>query len=158
MKRTAIITVLFICLFTALSPAREMSGVPSFIRTPQDLAAWLADEFEYRMEIPDRWQDVSETISSRQGDCEDFAVLSSVVLQNLGISNDVVIVEFRDLKISHALCVWEDTDGTYSFISNKKIYYSGETELARAVQKFYPDWCKMVFTDHRKNPLKTVKR
>ena len=119
--------------------AQPLRGVPDSVRTPQELSEWFGREFTYRFELTDRWQDPQETIDSKEGDCEDFAFLVSALLEDWGIDHQVLIIEFRGLAIKHAICAWREEDGTYSFISNRKLYRSGRKVLAEAVERYYPD-------------------
>ncbi len=138
--------------------AYDLSGVPSSITTPQELARWLSTEFKYSFEIVDEWQTAQKTIDTCKGDCEDFAILSVEILDHLGIHGDIIIVKFRDLNMGHAICVWKEKDGTYSFISNRKMFRSGKNNIAEAIEKFYPDWESIIFTNENKQSLKIVKR
>ena len=140
------------------SPQINMTGLPSSVSSPEKLAEWMSKELSYRMEFPDKWQTPEETLVRRKGDCEDFALLASTFLNSISISNDIVIVEFRDLGVSHALCVWKDTGGGYNFISNRQMKHTGKTELAEAIGKYYPDWHKLLFVNERKKLVKTVRR
>jgi len=138
--------------------ASDLSGVPSNVTTPQELARWLSTEFKYSFEIADEWQAPQKTIDTYQGDCEDFAILAVEVLDHLGIPGDIIIVKFRDLNMGHAICVWKEKDGTYSFISNRKMFRSGKNNIAEAIEKFYPDWENIIFTNENKQTLQIVKR
>ncbi|MFH1552929.1 MAG: transglutaminase-like domain-containing protein [Candidatus Omnitrophota bacterium] len=149
-------------LLTSILPtkgfSKELEGVPSSLQTPQDLANWLSREFVYRIEFPDRWQMPQETINSKKGDCEDFAILVSSLLTQSGTPNDIIIVKFRELNISHAVCIWQDKDGTYNFISNRKLTHTGRKSIEEAIGKFYPDWEKIIFSDGKKQHRKILVR
>ena len=139
-------------------PASLQNGVPSSIQSPKDISDWLSREFSYRFELPDRWQDPTETISSKAGDCEDFALLSSILLNKMGISNDIVIVKFRDLSISHAICVWKNSEGSLDFISDRSLFKTGHTRIQDAVERYYPDWEKLIYVDASMRQKKIIGR
>ncbi len=145
-----IVNLLISALFSPVSFSQDLRGVPSSVNTPQALADWLSTEFTYRFEITDRWQDPQETIDSKEGDCEDFAALASKILWGLGISNDILVVKFRDLKIAHAICAWKDKSGKYSFISNRELFRTGEGEIENALAKYYPDCQGIILTDAKR--------
>ena len=164
-KTLIIVAVLTLILpFEGLSrelegvPASLQNGVPSSLQSPKDISDWLSREFSYRFELPDRWQDPEETLSSKAGDCEDFAILSSELLGRIGISNDIVIVKFRDLNISHAICIWKNPSGSYDFISDRRLHRSGQERIEDAVERYYPDWEKIIFVDQNKRLKKTLCR
>jgi len=147
-EKLRIFTHFLISVFTALAlvimpaaavSAQTLRGVPDSVRTPQELSEWFGREFTYRFELGDQWQGPQETVDSKEGDCEDFAFLVSAMLGDWGIANDVIIIEFRGLSIKHAICAWKEENGTYSFISNKKLYRSGRRSLKEAVARYYPD-------------------
>ena len=133
-----------------LNFSKDFENIPSSVQTPQALANWLSSEFSYRMELVDEWQKPRETISSRTGDCEDFAILASAFLTRSGIPNDIAIVKFRDLNISHAVCLWKGEDGSYSFISNGKLRRTGKRTIKSAIKKFYPDCENVILLDSNK--------
>ena len=139
-------------------PASLQNGAPSSLQSPKDISDWLSKEFSYRFELPDRWQDPTETISLKTGDCEDFAILSSELLGRIGISSDIVIVKFRDLNISHAICIWKNPNGSYDFISDRRLHRSGRERIEDAVERYYPDWEKLIFVDRNKKLKRTLCR
>jgi len=138
--------------------SKDFKNIPSSIQTPQALAEWLSSEFSYRMELVDQWQKPQETIDSKAGDCEDFAILASACLTRLGIANNVIILKFRDLDISHAVCLWKDKDGSYNFISNGKLQRTGKRHIESAIGKFYPDCEKIIFQEPGKYCKKAMAR
>ncbi|MFC1643702.1 transglutaminase-like domain-containing protein [Candidatus Omnitrophota bacterium] len=164
MKRLHFIISLFISLnlmffsLQGVSFAQDLAGVPASVKTPQALADWFSSEFRYRFEMTDKWQDSQETIDSKEGDCEDFAVLASKVLYDLGISNDILVVKFKDLKIAHAICAWKDESGKYSFISNRKLVRTGKSEIDDAIEKYYPDYEGIIFTDEKRRYIGMIGR
>jgi len=159
MRKIAILSLLLMWLIPAICFAQPgMEGVPSSIRTPQELVEWLSGEFSYRLEMPDSWQSPQETVRTKKGDCEDFAVLVSAFLSRHGISNDILILKFKDLRTSHAICAWKTPGGTYNFTSNKRMHSTGRSELTDAIAKFYPDWEKITFTTRKNKDIKVVKR
>lgn len=137
--------------------SQHVEQIPSSMRTPQDIARWLSRNFTYEMEWPDTWQSSSETASLKKGDCEDFAVLTQELLARLGIKSDIVIVRFKDLKVAHAICVWKYGE-FYNFMSNRQIYETNATSVEEAVQKYFPDWQKIIFTDSNKHYAKVITR
>jgi hypothetical protein len=147
-----------IALSKELDFSKELKNVPSSVQTPQALANWLSSEFSYRMELLDQWQEPQETIDSRAGDCEDFAILVSALLTRLGIPNDVIILKFRDLNIAHAVCLWRDEDGSYNFISNGELKRTGKRHIESAIGKFYPDCEKITFLGPGKYCKRTIVR
>ena len=139
MKIICVATTILV-LLCGHGSAQELSGVPMGVESPGDLANWLLSRFQYKVEVPDRWQSPQETIDKGYGDCEDFAVLSSRILEEkFNLKNDIVIVEFEGMNLAHLICVWKNEDGTYSFMSNNKIHNTKKEYLSDAIRRYYPD-------------------
>lgn len=109
------------------------------VRSPDELASWLSQEFSYTMLVHGRTHSPDETIRARTGDCDDFAVLASAMLTKMGVANEVILIRFKKLSIAHAICVWKNGDGNYNFISNRELYRSGKKTIEELVKKYYPD-------------------
>jgi len=138
--------------------AKTLDDFPSHIKTTEQLTEWYSGEFKYRMEYPDNWQTPRETIQFKEGDCEDFAFLSSDFLTRQGISNDVIIVKFRDLDVTHAICVWRENGGKYAFISNRRIIHTDESDLNMVLNKYYPDWENFSFVSPERSSFQRASR
>jgi hypothetical protein len=158
MRREIMLCLLIVLAFPVICVSQEALDVPSSIQSPRALSNWLTNEFTYELECPDRWKSPEETISSKAGDCGDFAILSTAILSRMGLSSDIIIVKFRGLDTSHAICVFKTRKGYYNFISNRDLVRTGKKTLEGAVSYFYPDWEEIVFTDRRSHPLKTIRR
>jgi hypothetical protein len=101
------------------------------------------------MKMPDRPQAPEETVGLGTGDCDDFAALAVAILVKNGINSDVVIIKYRGLNVLHAVCMYRETDGTYSFISNMELHRTHQRDVAGAITKFYPDWDKIMVANKR---------
>jgi hypothetical protein len=148
-RMMVVIATAFISVSAVPCDAQDSGGVPRSIRTPEQIVSWFASEFEYQLKMPDRPQTPTETLELRTGDCDDFAALAKVILEGQGIKSDVVIIKYRGLNIMHAICIYKENNGTYSFISNKELQRTGETDMTRAVAKFYPDMERIMVADRR---------
>jgi len=134
-------------------------GIPASVTTPTEFVSWLKDGFYYHLEANDDWQSPEETIRSKSGDCEDYALLASAFLSNIGYTeNYVIIVKFSGLYTRHAICVFREKNGSYSFISNKKMFRTGQKSVRSAISKYYPDWEEITFSTHSKKYFKTIHR
>lgn len=159
MKNIITITLIsIICLSASLCFAQEFEMGLITASTPQELAKWFSEEFKYQWEIIDKWNTPQETIDSKEGDCEDFAILASAVLWRMGIDNDILVIKFKDLDVAHCICVWEDENGMYNFMSNKELYNTGKNKIKAAIDKFFPDWEKVTFTDYQRKNVQVVRR
>ncbi|MBM3250347.1 MAG: transglutaminase domain-containing protein [Candidatus Omnitrophica bacterium] len=163
-KKAYLLTVIIPLVLVVTLPPRSfaqgltLERVTSFVHTPTQLAGWLSRDFEYIFQLGDGWQPAEETINKGTGDCEDFAVLAQEVLKRLGIRSDIVIVKLKGLNIAHAICLWQEEDGSYSFISNQEICRTQKKSPQEAVAKFYPDWERLVYMDKNQRYLKTALR
>jgi len=126
------------------------SSVPGYVKTPDDIAKWFAHDFTYQLIIPHTPQTIEDTLKSKGGDCDDFAELASAVLARMGICASVAVIIFKDSYSSHAVCIWMEKNGTYSFISNREIYHTYEKTPEGAVKKIYPASKKIALNFDRK--------
>ena len=154
------IICIFVLIFSLQEPssAKDLERIPTKINSPQELAIWFSEEFEYQTEYPDVWQEPSSTLRTKKGDCEDFALLASAALKKIGILSNVAIIKFRDLNTSHAICIWKNKHGKYNFISNGHLFKSEVPTLEGAVGKYYPDWDKIILAGAQKEHLKVIRR
>lgn len=155
--------VMPLLLTTFLAPdlsatSEELGDMPCSIGTAQELADWLSSEFKYQWKLNTRSQSAAQTILSKNGNCKDFAVLASAFLSKIGVKNDIAIVSFKDLNISHAICVWKDTEESYSFISNRSLFKTGKRSLEDAIERYYPDWEKIVIADSAQQYIRVIRR
>ncbi|MEW6101403.1 MAG: transglutaminase-like domain-containing protein [Candidatus Omnitrophota bacterium] len=147
-----LIIAAFISLFVFMpkySFGENINQVSSFVKTPQELSLWLLNEFEYVREIKDSWQKAPELLASRKGDCEDFAILSQELLKAMGIKSHILIIKFKGLNQSHAVCIWEQ-NGRFSFISNQRLIQTDKTSLIDVIEAHYSDWEQLIFTNANK--------
>jgi len=127
-----------------MSSGEEVKNSFYSVRTPEELTGWLSSEFLYTLRLPDEPQAIEDTLRSRSGDCDDFALLASKALTRMGISNKILVLKFRDLKIKHAVCAFKDKNDLYSFISTRELFRTREDTLQGAIKKFYPDCEKII--------------
>ncbi|MCU0651413.1 MAG: hypothetical protein MUC39_00505 [Candidatus Omnitrophica bacterium] len=137
--------------------ARQVEDVASFIHSPEELSEWLPQNVQYELEMPDYWQSAEETLKRHKGDCDDFAILSSAILSELKIPNQVLIIKFRGISLSHAVCAFKSGEFC-AFVSNGQIISTKAYLIRGAVEEAYPDWETIVFTNANKDRLKVVSR
>lgn len=118
--------------------------IPGHIKSPEELARWLHNEFTYEFQFPNHKQTLDETLSRRAGDCEDFALLSQAVLNRIGVKNDIIIVKFRQLSIMHAVCMFKQ-GAKYSLISNREIVRTHGRSINEGITEVFPDWEKLIY-------------
>ena len=110
------------------------------ISSPKGIAAWFKNEFTYELTFPDKPKDLDEFIKTKRGDCEEFARLAQRSLVNLGYNAQAIVVEFTNLRARHAICVWMDKNGSYSFISNQEIYHTNKKSIKGLLAYYYSDY------------------
>lgn len=139
--------------------AESMENAPenhSFANA-RDVSKWLSSEFTYQWEMPDRWQSPAETINLRKGDCEDFALLSQTLLDEVGIRCEIAIIKFERLNVSHAVCIWQEKDNV-NFMSNSDLVETKASSIEEAIEKNFPDWERVIFTNTERKNDKVLKR
>lgn len=120
------------------------NGLPGSIKSPEELANWLHNEFTYELKFPDYKQTLDETLKKRRGDCEDFALLSHMILNDLGIKNEVIIIKYRQMNIMHAVCIFK-YGNKYSFMSNREMVRTNGLSINDAITETFPDWDKLTY-------------
>jgi len=138
-RRACLALAIMLSSAPAACTAQCLEDAALTVRSPEELASWLSGKFTSSMTFPDRTHTPRETLESRSGNCDDFAVLASAMLTRMGIENRVLIIKFRQLTMSHAICIWKDRDGAYSFISNRELCRTGRKTVGDAVKRYYPD-------------------
>lgn len=129
-------------VMSSSSAVHAVQGIddPSIsVRSPEDVVRWLSRDFTYEMRLGDIAHSPEDTISSRAGDCDDFAILASALLERIGVENQVLVIRFSSLNIAHAICIWKEKNGTYSFISSRELCRTGMETIEAAVRREYPD-------------------
>lgn len=145
--KNILFAVILIGLLPLSSHAQdEIGSIPSYINKPEDIVKWFSRDFTYQLIISPRPQTIRETMESKGGICGDFAELASVALTRMGIRNSIVAMTFKDTRIGHIVCMWKGGDGTYNFISNMEIHYTGERTIDAAIKKFFP--AKKIIVDY----------
>jgi predicted transglutaminase-like cysteine proteinase len=91
--------------------------------------------------VADRWSAPFETLRSRRGDCEDYAIVKYVALLEAGLSrDDVKIVILRNLlpNEDHAV-VAARVDGKWLILDNRRLALVRDTEMVRSIPRFVLD-------------------
>ncbi len=93
---------------------------------------------EVQWGVADHWSSPFETLQSRRGDCEDYAIVKYVALLQAGLSrDDVKIVILRNLwpNEDHA-AVAARVDGQWLILDNRHLALVRDTELVRSIPEF----------------------
>jgi predicted transglutaminase-like cysteine proteinase len=91
--------------------------------------------------VADRWSTPFETLQSRRGDCEDYAILKYVALLAAGVpAADVKIVILKHLlpREDHA-AVAARVDGQWLILDNLTLTLVRDTDLMRSIPEFVLD-------------------
>jgi predicted transglutaminase-like cysteine proteinase len=105
-----------------------------------DLAiAPASDELQWG--VADRWSPPFETLRTRRGDCEDYAIVKYVALLEAGLSrDDVKIVILRNLlpNEDHAV-VAARVEGKWLILDNRRLALVRDSEMVRSIPEFVLD-------------------
>jgi predicted transglutaminase-like cysteine proteinase len=96
---------------------------------------------EVQWGVVDRWSPPFETLQTRRGDCEDYAIVKYVALLQAGLSpDDVKIVILRNLlpKEDHA-AVAARVDGQWLILDNRRLALVRDTKMVGCIPKFVLD-------------------
>ena len=94
---------------------------------------WLAGNLSYRQDVQDTWFSPQDTIDRKGGDCEDFALLNSAILNVLGYHPRILAL--LHLGQNHAICAFQ-LDGYYAWFDNQK--------LIRTTAHSFPEFTKYI--------------
>jgi predicted transglutaminase-like cysteine proteinase len=99
----------------------------------------ISDEKQWGVE--DRWSAPFETLQSRRGDCEDYAIVKYVALLEAGLPrDDVKIVILRNLfpYEDHA-AVAARVDGQWIILDNRRLALVRDSDMMRSIPRFVLD-------------------
>jgi predicted transglutaminase-like cysteine proteinase len=99
----------------------------------------VSDEAQWG--VPDRWSGPLETLRSKRGDCEDYAILKYVALLEAGLSKadlKIVILKNRLPNEDHA-AVAARADGQWLILDNRTLTLVRDMDVARAIPIFVLD-------------------
>jgi predicted transglutaminase-like cysteine proteinase len=102
----------------------DVSNLPKFDSIKQ--VNQFVNNFQYEKDVEDYWKSPKELISSKRGDCEDFAIAKSVLIENSNLSDDNKLVMVRDnfLNVYHVITI---SDGYVLDNQNKDIITINES-------------------------------
>jgi predicted transglutaminase-like cysteine proteinase len=96
---------------------------------------------EAQWSVADHWSAPFETLHTRRGDCEDYAIVKYVALLQAGLSRDEVkIVILRNLlpKEDHA-AVAARVDGQWLILDNRHLALVRDTKMVGSIPRFQLD-------------------
>jgi len=104
------------------------------INSLKDYALWLSENIKYSSDgIVDSWAVAEETISKRQGDCEDFAFLNKAALEVLGYKPQIIIMKNKGSEGKHAICIFKNA-GRYFYFNNAILKKTSTTSVKQFVE------------------------
>jgi predicted transglutaminase-like cysteine proteinase len=91
--------------------------------------------------VADHWSPPFETLRTRRGDCEDYAIVKYIALLEAGLSRDEVkIVVLRNLlpNEDHAV-VAARVEGKWLILDNRRLALVRDSEMVRSIPEFVLD-------------------
>lgn len=102
--------------FVFLYPSRYLEECDCY--RYMDMEQWSTEEYDWEQDswngLKDTAQRPSKTINSGRGDCEDYAVAISSILQSKGHEDLRLVVVGNGLLPDHVICYDAGTETTYS--------------------------------------------
>lgn len=120
------------------------------------ISNWISDNIWYYKDWikADEWQPADVTMKRRKGDCEDFAVLYSMVFTILGWDHRIYC-GYPNRGVGHAICVAEMPNGSYCYTSNDEFESSYKTNWQDVVKDAMPTMQVYRYADVRGNTLES---
>jgi predicted transglutaminase-like cysteine proteinase len=125
---------------SAVGAGRSGRARVGLINRAADLAiSPVSDEIQWG--VADHWSDPFETLLSKRGDCEDYAILKYAALLGAGVSKDdvgIVILKNFFPNEDHA-AVATRVDGQWLILDNRSLTLVRDTDVTRAIPEFVLD-------------------
>jgi len=122
------------------------------VRTPEQLSIWMHENLTYQSEgLSDVWKTPQQTISDKNGDCEDMAILSQAVLADLKIESQLIYIRYAPLEFGHVICIYKTFEGTYNIFDNQYLFKTSYTSRKEVLDNNYSKWRKSAICDKNKN-------
>jgi hypothetical protein len=147
-KKLIIFLYILFYSFTVLA----LPGVPEDIKDYNEFSKWVTNNFVYKFMYKKYIQSPKETIRLKAGVCGDFAVLYSAFLTEMGVHNEILILEIEGAKDLHAVCIWKDNSGNYIVSDNKRLIFTYKKTIPSAMNYIYWD-LKRLFKIRNKEEL-----
>jgi predicted transglutaminase-like cysteine proteinase len=99
----------------------------------------VSDEVQWG--VADRWSDPFETLQSKRGDCEDYAILKYAVLLEAGLSKDdvkIVVLKTVFPNEDHAVVAVRAAD-QWLILDNRTLTLVRDMDITRAIPEFILD-------------------
>ncbi|MBU2102201.1 MAG: general secretion pathway protein GspB [Candidatus Omnitrophota bacterium] len=114
------------------------------LANPEAIASWMSAHIAYRSDEKvqqkrDYWQAPHETLMLESGDCEDLAFLAQAFLEEIGVSSLVVMIEDKEKKSAHAMCVFGRTP-PYNCFDGTTLHLVNKETIEDLVEGLYPGY------------------
>jgi len=147
---------LFVTVAVQAATVSEIRNTPNL--TPERFAAYFSD---FKFKFHDDVQNFDTFVSSKSGDCDDYATLAADVLSKHGYTPRLVAVRMKGE--THVICYIEETKSYLDYNcrkdDQKTVPCSGAlTDIARSVaDSFGKDWVATYeFTYSKKEKVKRL--
>jgi len=104
------------------------------ITSLEDYSKWLEDNLRYQNDgKKDVWADPQQTLRKKIGDCEDYALLNTSVMQVLGYKPHFLALVKAQGR-AHAICTFQH-QGRFLWFDNAKLQKTSFTSLKDLAQE-----------------------
>lgn len=104
------------------------------IKSLEDYAQWLEDNLRYQNDgKADNWASPQQTLRKKAGDCEDYALLNTSVMQVLGYQPHFLAL-VRTKGRTHAICTFKH-QGRFLWFDNAKLQKTSFTSLEQLAKE-----------------------
>ncbi len=143
------ISIVFVTIFMSTEARAQVLDRPlslqvlaSQLNTPEAIAKYMWRHFQVESDRAqfgreEKWQSPEEFLTTRRGDCEDFALFAQQVLKLNGISSFLLNV-YSD-KTAHTVCVFKE-GGFYHVIDGTEVIRTKASSLDGLISEINPFW------------------
>lgn len=155
------IVFLILCLLTSNAFAQQIfSRTPSLrnlaadLNTPEAVANYMWHNFTFEKDRrqfgnEDYWQTPEQFMTTRQGDCEDFAYFAYEMLKLNG--RKAFVLNVYGGGFAHSVCVYLE-NGHYNVINGTTLDRLNAKDLKTVAEDIYPFWQHALVVIPSQNP------
>ncbi len=127
----------------------SIQNLSNELTSPEKIARFLWRNFSYEKDqtqfgTEERWQSADEFLSTRKGDCEDFAVLAKELLNQSG--RKAFLLNIYGSRYAHTICVYVE-NGKYNAIDGSELKQINAQDMNSLISEICPQWNRAAITE-----------
>lgn len=114
----------------------EFDSIICSLDTPEKLEEWMRANIVYREDeyFESDFTDVRTTYMRGYGDCDDYAMFASYVLEQHGHETWIISI-YGENGYGHAICIFEN-----GYFTNSELRYDDTAHITELIGQVCPNW------------------